>query len=99
MAEGWARQLLGDRMDPYSAGIEAHGMNPNAVRVMREAGDVGMDSLMLGNTRGPSGSFSDSGLRRVRPPPTPYRSRPILGGKAVQAGPANLFGPRQIPLE
>jgi len=37
MAEGWARHLLGDRIEPYSAGIEAHGMNPNAVRVMREA--------------------------------------------------------------
>ena len=38
MAEGWARHLLGDRVEPYSAGIEAHGMNPNAVRVMEEAG-------------------------------------------------------------
>ena len=38
MAEGWARLLLGDRIEPYSAGIEAHGMNANAVRVMQEAG-------------------------------------------------------------
>ncbi len=38
MAEGWAHQLMGDRIEPYSAGIEAHGMNPNAVRVMSEAG-------------------------------------------------------------
>lgn len=38
MAEGWARHLLGDQVEPYSAGIEAHGMNLNAVRVMREAG-------------------------------------------------------------
>lgn len=38
MAEGWARHLLGDRVEPYSAGIEAHGMNANAVRVMQEAG-------------------------------------------------------------
>lgn len=38
MAEGWARHLLGDRIEPYSAGIEAHGMNPNAIRVMGEAG-------------------------------------------------------------
>ena len=38
MAEGWARHLLGDRIESYSAGIEAHGMNPNAVRVMKEAG-------------------------------------------------------------
>jgi arsenate reductase len=38
MAEGWARHLKGDRMEPYSAGIEKHGMNPHAVRVMAEAG-------------------------------------------------------------
>lgn len=38
MAEGWARHLLGDRIEPCSAGIEAHGLNPEAVRVMQEAG-------------------------------------------------------------
>lgn len=38
MAEGWARQLRGDLVEPYSAGIEPHGMNPRAVRVMAEAG-------------------------------------------------------------
>ena len=38
MAEGWARALVGDWVEPYSAGIEAHGLNPTAVAVMREAG-------------------------------------------------------------
>ena len=38
MAEGWARHLKGDQIEPYSAGIEKHGMNPHAVRVMSEAG-------------------------------------------------------------
>jgi len=38
MAEGWARHLLPDRIEPYSAGIETHGLNPKAVRVMAEAG-------------------------------------------------------------
>jgi len=38
MAEGWARALLAGQVEPYSAGIEKHGMNPNAVRVMQEAG-------------------------------------------------------------
>jgi len=38
MAEGWARHILGDRIESYSAGIETHGMNPNAVKVMQEAG-------------------------------------------------------------
>ena len=38
MAEGWARHLKGDLLEPYSAGIEKHGMNPHAVNVMAEAG-------------------------------------------------------------
>jgi len=38
MAEGWARHLKADVLNAYSAGIETHGLNPNAVRVMREAG-------------------------------------------------------------
>ena len=38
MAEGWARHLKGAEIDAYSAGIEAHGLNPLAVRVMAEAG-------------------------------------------------------------
>jgi arsenate reductase len=38
MAEGWARHLKGDRLEAFSAGIEKHGLNPHAVRVMAEAG-------------------------------------------------------------
>jgi arsenate reductase len=37
MAEGFARALRSD-LDAYSAGIAPHGVNPIAVRVMREAG-------------------------------------------------------------
>ena len=38
MAEGWARHLKNDVMEPYSAGVEIHGMNERAIRVMKEAG-------------------------------------------------------------
>ena len=38
MAEGWARHLKGDVIEAYSAGVETHGLNPNAVKVMAEAG-------------------------------------------------------------
>ena len=38
MAEGWTRYLKADRIEAYSAGIETHGLNPNAVKVMAEAG-------------------------------------------------------------
>ena len=38
MAEAWTRELLGDHIDAYSAGIEAHGLDPDAVKAMAEAG-------------------------------------------------------------
>jgi len=38
MAEGWTRYLKGDLIDACSAGIETHGLNPNAVKVMAEVG-------------------------------------------------------------
>ncbi|PIP71626.1 MAG: arsenate reductase [Nitrospinae bacterium CG22_combo_CG10-13_8_21_14_all_47_10] len=38
MAEGWARHLKSDSIQAFSAGLEAHGLNPNAVQVMKEAG-------------------------------------------------------------
>jgi arsenate reductase len=38
MAEGWARSLKGYALEPYSAGIQKHGLNPSAVKVMAEAG-------------------------------------------------------------
>jgi len=38
MAEGWFRELRGDEFEVWSAGIESHGLNPRAVKVMGEAG-------------------------------------------------------------
>ena len=38
MAEGWTRHLRGDLVEPFSAGIDVHGLNPRAVAVMAEAG-------------------------------------------------------------
>ncbi|WP_025680582.1 arsenate reductase (thioredoxin) [Paenibacillus massiliensis] len=38
MAEGWAKKYLGDHWNVYSAGIEAHGLNPHAVKAMKEVG-------------------------------------------------------------
>jgi len=38
MAEGWARVLADDSMVVQSAGIEAHGKNPRAIAVMKDAG-------------------------------------------------------------
>ncbi|SFE83780.1 arsenate reductase (thioredoxin) [Alteribacillus iranensis] len=36
MAEGFGRKYLGDKYEVYSAGIEAHGLNPRAVKAMKE---------------------------------------------------------------
>lgn len=39
MAEGWAKHYLNqDEWDVKSAGIEAHGLNPKAVKAMEEVG-------------------------------------------------------------
>ena len=38
MAEGWVKKLKDDLIDVYSAGVETHGLNPDAVKVMAEAG-------------------------------------------------------------
>ena len=38
MAEGWTRRLVGDVIEPYSAGTEPRGLDARAVRVMAEAG-------------------------------------------------------------
>ena len=36
MAHGLAKALLSDHFTSYSAGIETHGLNPSAVKVMHE---------------------------------------------------------------
>jgi len=38
IAEGFARALKRDRIEPFSAGIHKHGLDPRAVAVMAEAG-------------------------------------------------------------
>lgn len=38
MAEGWGKALKSDKFIFYSAGTKKHGLNPNAVKVMQEAG-------------------------------------------------------------
>lgn len=38
MAEGWARALKPREIDAHSAGTAPHGLNPLAVRAMREVG-------------------------------------------------------------
>ena len=38
MAEGWARHLKGDLIEAHSAGVDPHGLDLRAVRIMAEAG-------------------------------------------------------------
>ncbi|MCM3742640.1 arsenate reductase (thioredoxin) [Sporosarcina luteola] len=38
MAEGWGKKILGEEWEVMSAGIEAHGVNPNAIKAMNEVG-------------------------------------------------------------
>ena len=51
MAEGWARHFHSNTIQAYSAGIEAHGMNSNAMQVMKEAGvDISGQSSKLASS-------------------------------------------------
>lgn len=36
MAEGLGKEILGEDWNVYSGGIEAHGVNPNAIKAMAE---------------------------------------------------------------
>jgi arsenate reductase (thioredoxin) len=48
MAEGWTRFLKRESIEPYSAGIETHGLNPSAVKVMAESGvDISQNESKL----------------------------------------------------
>ena len=48
MAEGWSRHFLAAQVNAYSAGIETHGLNSRAVRVMSEAGvDISQQESQL----------------------------------------------------
>ncbi|BCS88039.1 arsenate reductase ArsC [Pseudodesulfovibrio sediminis] len=48
MAEGWANHLKAAHLTAYSAGVETHGLNPYAVKVMAEAGiDISGNSSKL----------------------------------------------------
>ena len=38
IAEGYLRYFSGDSAEIYSAGIETHGVNPNAIAIMKEDG-------------------------------------------------------------
>ena len=60
MAEGWARHLLEGQVEPYSAGIMANGLHPDAVRVMAEAGvDIS------GQTSDELGEYADTAFDYV----------------------------------
>jgi len=55
MAEGWARHLKGDRVEPASAGVDPKGVDPLAVQAMKEAGVEIGDQGVCGNTAGRAG--------------------------------------------
>ncbi len=38
MAHGYLQDLAGDKINIYSAGIETHGVNPNAIAIMQKDG-------------------------------------------------------------
>ena len=79
MAEGWVRHLKGDQIEAYSAGIEAHGLNPDAVRVMAEAGvDIsGQRSKRVGELEGAKFDYVVTVCGHA------YENCPVFPGKAT----------------
>jgi arsenate reductase (thioredoxin) len=60
MAEGFLRHLAGDSAEVFSAGVEAHGLNPRAVRAMAEVGiDISWHRSKL------AGEFLGAGITHV----------------------------------
>lgn len=78
MAEGWARRLKGDQIEAYSAGIEVHGLNPDAVQVMAEAGvDISRQrSKLVGELAGMDFDYVVTVCQNA------HDSCPLLPGKA-----------------
>jgi arsenate reductase len=81
MAEGWARKLRGDLIEPYSAGVESHGLNPLAVKVMAECGvDIsGQKSKQVSGVAGVDFDCVITVCDRAREscPVFPGRARPV----------------------
>lgn len=99
MAEGWARHLLGDRLQAHSAGTAPTVVNPLAVQVMREVGvDISSQSSKSVN------EFSDQAFDLVITLCDDARARcPIFpgGAKTLHVGfpdPASAVGSRDSML-
>jgi arsenate reductase len=78
MAEGWARALKRAVITARSAGVEAHGLNPLAVKVMAEAGvDIsGHRSKLLSDFEGQEFDYVVTVCDRAR------ESCPVFPGRA-----------------
>jgi arsenate reductase len=79
MAEGWTRRLKGAVIEPYSAGVETHGLNARAVKVMAEAGiDISEHrSKRLDELRSIPFDYVVTSVSRIRPdwPRTPIQKK------------------------
>jgi arsenate reductase len=78
MAEGWTRALKSDLIDPHSAGVEARGLNPLAVKAMAESGvDItGQRSKGIADVAGIAFDFVVTVCDRAR------ESCPVFPGRA-----------------
>ena len=48
IADGYLQQFGGDKVEVYSAGVETHGVNPKAIKTMKEDGiDISMSNVSI----------------------------------------------------
>ena len=84
MAEGWARHLLSDLVEPHSAGTAPRGHDPRAVQVMREAGvDISSQrSKHVSELAGKEFDFVATLCDAAAEGHAPSRARPAVTGVA-----------------
>ncbi len=84
MAEGWAKHLKSESIEAFSAGFEARGLDPDAVKVMAEEGvDIsGQSSKKISGVNGIDFDYAVTVCRGAR------ESCPVFPGsaKAVHRG-------------
>lgn len=80
IAEGWFRELAGEKLEVYSAGVETHGVNPRAIQVMAEA-----DIDISGHTSNHIDEYIDLDIQYVITVCDSAKERcPVFPGKSLK---------------
>ena len=106
MAEGFSNALLGDQVQAMSCGIEKHGMNADAVRVMQEAGvDISghhsktLDEMDTSAVEVPSCAVIRKSISAGASRTSPHSKSPTAPGACVARASAKAARGSRIPTK